>query len=200
METSTPSSTSHLLVFARLSGLLVQGLSFRSNFLSHNSSTHDAHMYSVLHVLVMVLGFVLISGEAWCLNSFQGQEIGIFNWTKFHLERGVLANLYTFTFLDGFDLHLLVCCSGQHVCFWHQGQEPSTRVRVLPFHVFLGLYVFGLAIATAVLGLIEKFTFLEAKTQVMKHSLESVVVNSLRLGLAFRSGIDQSLSGVGGGQ
>ncbi|XP_026377325.1 probable transmembrane ascorbate ferrireductase 4 [Papaver somniferum] len=70
--TASPSSTSsNLIVFARLSGLLVAvlvlvwGLSCRSNFLSHTSSTHNAHIYSV---------FVIISGEAilvhkWCPGS-----------------------------------------------------------------------------------------------------------------------------------
>ncbi|KAI3882861.1 hypothetical protein MKW92_034967 [Papaver armeniacum] len=212
---SSSSSTSHLIVFARLSGLLVAvlvlvwGLSFRSNFLSHTSSTHDAHMYSVLHVLVMVIGFVLISGEAilvhkWFPGSRNSKKLvhltmqgvalasGTFGiWTKFYLERGVLSNFYSLHSWMG-----LMCISlfaAQWLMgffsFWHRGEERTTRIRVAPWHVFLGLYIYGLAIATAEAGLLEKLTFLEAKKKVLKHSLESVVVNSLGLGLALLGGI-----------
>ncbi|KAI3922501.1 hypothetical protein MKX01_006190 [Papaver californicum] len=218
METSTasPSSTSsHLIVFVRLSGLLVAvlvlvwGLSFRSNFLSHTSSSHDAHIYSVLHYLVLVIGFVLISGEAilvhkWSPGSrnlkklvhltMQGVALasGIFGiWTNFHLEKGVLSNFYSLHSWMG-----LICismCAAQWLMgffsFWHQGEERTTRIRVLPGHVFLGLYIYALAIATAETGLLEKLTFLEAKKKVLKHSLESVVVNSLGLGIALLSGV-----------
>ncbi|KAI3938441.1 hypothetical protein MKW98_015340 [Papaver atlanticum] len=213
--TASPSSTSsHLIVFARLSGLLVAvlvlvwGLSFRSNFLSHTSPTHT-HIYSVLHYLVMVIGFVLISGEAilvhkWCPGSrnlkklvhltMQGVALasGIFGiWANFHLEKGVLSNFYSLHSWMG-----LICISlfaAQWLMglfsFWHQGEERTTRIRVLPGNVFLGLYIYALAIATAETGLLEKLTFLEAKNKVLKHSLESVVVNSLGLGLALVSGI-----------
>ncbi|RZC74789.1 hypothetical protein C5167_050266 [Papaver somniferum] len=203
---SSSSSTSHLIVFARLSGLLVAvlvlvwGLSFRSNFLSHTSSTHDAHMYSVFHVLVMVIGFVLISGEG-SRNSkklvhltMQGVALasGTFGiWTKFYLERGVLSNFYSLHSWMG-----LMCISlfaAQWLMgffsFWHRGEERTTRIRVAPWHVFLGLYIYGLAIATAEAGLLEKLTFLEAKKKFLKHSLEPVVVNSLGLGLALLGGI-----------
>ncbi|RZC59747.1 hypothetical protein C5167_007040 [Papaver somniferum] len=72
--TASPSSTSsNLIVFARLSGLLVAvlvlvwGLSCRSNFLSHTSSTHNAHIYSVLHYyLVMVIAILV---HKWCPGS-----------------------------------------------------------------------------------------------------------------------------------
>ncbi|KAI3994595.1 hypothetical protein MKX01_028339 [Papaver californicum] len=195
METSTasPSSaSSHLIVFVRLSCLLVAvlvlvwGLSFRSNFISHTSSSHDAHIYSVLHYLVMVIGFVLISGEAilvhkWCPGSrnlkklvhltMQGVALasGTFGiWTNFHLEKGWFMGFFS---------------------IWHHGEERTTRIRVLPGHVFLGLYIYALAIATAETGLLEKLTFLEAKKKVLKHSLELVVVNSLGLGIALLSGV-----------
>ncbi|RZC66843.1 hypothetical protein C5167_010545 [Papaver somniferum] len=204
--TASPSpSASNLIVIARLSGLLVAvlvlvwGLSFRSNFLSHTSPTHT-HIYSVLHYLVMVIGFVLISGEG-SRNlkklvhlTMQGVALasGIFGiWANFHLQKGVLSNFYSLHSWMG-----LICISlfaAQWLMglfsFWHQGEERTTRIRVLPGNVFLGLYIYALAIATAETGLLEKLTFLEAKNKVLKHSLESVVVNSLGLGLALVSGI-----------
>lgn len=65
----------------------------------------------------------------------------------------------------------------------------TIRARVLPWHVFLGLYTYGLAVVTAETGLLEKLTFLQTKGRVLKHSTESMVVNSLGLGLALLGGV-----------
>jgi len=73
--------------------------------------------------------------------------------------------------------------------FWHRGEMRTVRIRVLPWHVFLGLYTYGLAVATAETGLLEKITFLQTKKDASKHSSESMVVNSLGLSLALLSGI-----------
>ncbi|GER31918.1 cytochrome b reductase [Striga asiatica] len=43
-----------------------------------------------------------------------------------------------------------------------------TRLRVLPWHVFLGLYTYGLAVATAETGLLEKLTFLQARVMAKR--------------------------------
>jgi len=58
---------------------------------------------------------------------------------------------------------------------------------VLPWHVFLGLYTYALAIATAETGLLEKVTFLQTMRNVSKHSTESMMVNGLGLVLALLS-------------
>ena len=73
--------------------------------------------------------------------------------------------------------------------FWHRGEARTVRLRVLPWHIFLGLYTYGLAVATAETGLLEKLTFLQTKRNVSTHSPEFMVVNSLGLGLALLSGI-----------
>ncbi|GFZ18457.1 cytochrome b561/ferric reductase transmembrane protein family [Actinidia rufa] len=73
--------------------------------------------------------------------------------------------------------------------FWHRSETRSIRVRILPWHVFLGLYTYGLAVVTAETGLLEKLTFLQMNRNVLKHSTESMVVNGLGLGLALLSGI-----------
>lgn len=64
-----------------------------------------------------------------------------------------------------------------------------TRVRVLPWHVFLGLYTYGLAVVTAETGLLEKLTFLQTKGVVLKRCSESMIVNGLGLGLAMLCGL-----------
>ena len=73
--------------------------------------------------------------------------------------------------------------------FWHRGEARTARLRVLPWHVFLGLYTYGLAVATAETGLLEKLTFLQTRRNVSRHCPESMVVNGLGLGLALLGGI-----------
>lgn len=65
----------------------------------------------------------------------------------------------------------------------------GTRERVLPWHVFVGLYSYGLAVATAETGLLEKLTLLQTKRNVPKKGPEAMFVNSLGLALALLSGI-----------
>lgn len=65
----------------------------------------------------------------------------------------------------------------------------NVRVKVLPWHVFVGLYTYALAVATAETGLLEKLTFLQTKGDVLKRCTESMIVNGLGLGLALLSGI-----------
>lgn len=73
--------------------------------------------------------------------------------------------------------------------FWHRGEARRARIRVLPWHIFVGLYTYGLAVATAETGLLEKLTFLQTKRNLSKRCTESMLVNGLGLGLALLSGI-----------
>ncbi|KAK3015607.1 hypothetical protein RJ639_005835 [Escallonia herrerae] len=203
-----------LLLFARLSALTVAvlvltwALHYKISFIPHHSSQEDL-IYAVLHPVLMVIGFILISGEAilvhrWLPGSrnlkksvhlcLQGVALscGIFGiWTKFHGQDGIVANFFSLHSWMG-----LICVSlfGAQwligfLSFWHRGEIRTIRVRVLPWHVFLGLYTYGLAVVTAETGLLEKLTFLQAKGDVLKRGTESMVVNGLGLGLALLSGI-----------
>lgn len=73
--------------------------------------------------------------------------------------------------------------------FWHRGEVRSIRLNVLPWHIFLGIYTYVLAVVTAETGLLEKLTFLQTLRNVPKRSPESMVVNGIGLGLAILSGI-----------
>ncbi|KAF7808939.1 putative transmembrane ascorbate ferrireductase 4 [Senna tora] len=155
----------------------------------------------------MVIGFILVSGEAILVHTWlpgsrglkkcvhlwlQGVALacGIFGiWTRFQAKDGILANFYSLHSWMG-----LICIAlfGAQwmmgfLSFWHRGEARRVRIRVLPWHVFLGLYTYGLAVATAETGLLEKLTFLQTIRNVSKHSAESMVVNSLGLGLALLS-------------
>ncbi|PSR91212.1 Transmembrane ascorbate ferrireductase [Actinidia chinensis var. chinensis] len=203
-----------LLIFARLSALIVAvlvliwALGFKTSFLP-NTPSHEDLIYAVLHPLFMVIGFILISGEAilvhrWLPGSrnlkksvhlcLQGVALacGIFGiWTKFQGQDGIVANFFSLHSWMG-----LICISlfGAQwlmgfLSFWHRGEARSIRVQILPWHIFLGLYTYGLAVVTAETGLLEKLTFLQTNRNVSKHSTESMVVNGLGLGLALLSGI-----------
>ncbi|KAG5223651.1 cytochrome B561 family protein [Salix suchowensis] len=213
MATSVPTSLAPLLLFARISGLLVSALViswallFKSSFRPQSTSQEDL-IYAVLHPLLMVIGLILISGEAilvhkWLPGSrgfkksvhlcLQGLALacGIFGiWTKFHGNDGIAANFFSLHSWMG-----LICISlfGAQwlmgfMSFWHRGEMRAVRITVLPWHIFLGLCAYGLAVATAETGLLEKITFLQTKKDGSKHTPESMVVNSLGLGLALLSG------------
>ncbi|XP_057961661.1 probable transmembrane ascorbate ferrireductase 4 isoform X3 [Malania oleifera] len=120
MASPTPltSSLLPLLVLARISALLVAllllcwSLAFRSSFLPQYSS-QEGLIYPLLHPLLMVIGFILVSGEAILVHRWppgsrnlrksvhlclQGVALasGVFGiWTKFHHEDGVVANFYS---------------------------------------------------------------------------------------------------------
>ncbi|XP_040939113.1 probable transmembrane ascorbate ferrireductase 4 isoform X1 [Gossypium hirsutum] len=228
------------LLFARISGILVAALVlswallFKSSFLPHSSlPSQEDLIYAVLHPLLMVIGFILISGEGksenevkidysffqtiesssffsailihrWLPGSrnlkksvhlcLQGVALGcgVFGiWTKFHGQDGIVANFFSLHSWMG-----LICVSlfGAQwlvgfVSFWHRGEVRTIRAKVLPWHIFLGLYTYGLAVATAETGLLEKSTFLQSRRTVSKHCPESMIVNSLGLGLVLLCGI-----------
>ncbi|XP_021717856.1 probable transmembrane ascorbate ferrireductase 4 [Chenopodium quinoa] len=206
------STFSLLLIFARLSAVLVAALVliwalfFKSSFIHHSPNNF---IYSVLHPLLMVIGFIILSGEAilvhrWMPGSrnmkklvhlgMQGVALacGVFGiWTKFHGENGVLANFYSLhSWMGVFCVSLFgIEWVMGFLSFWHRGEVRRVRMKVLPWHVFLGLYTYGMAVATAETGLLEKLTFMQTKRNLPKRSSESIVVNGLGLGLAFLGGI-----------
>ena len=73
--------------------------------------------------------------------------------------------------------------------FWHRGEMRRVSRRMLPWHVFIGLYTYGLSVATAETGLLEKLTFMQTYRNVPRRGSESILVNGLGLGLAFLAGI-----------
>ncbi|KAM0933209.1 putative ascorbate ferrireductase (transmembrane) [Dioscorea sansibarensis] len=210
--------TTGLLTLARLSALavtvllLIWSIGFRSSFL-HLSSTssslptaHLDHLFSVLHPLLMVIGFILLSGEAilahrwmrwWSRGArksmhlaMQGAALGfgvLGIWAKFKGSVGILNNFYSLHSWMG--LACLFLFSAQWIVgfmsFWHHSEGRRTRTMVLPWHVFIGLYTYILAVATAETGLLEKLTFLQTKRGMPRRSAEAALVNCLGIGLVF---------------
>ena len=91
-------------------------------------------------------------------------------------------------FLKGFVIY--VCYSFCQwilgfVAFWAQSVSHSQRSELLPWHIFLGLTAYVLALVTAELGLLEKLTFLQkaGATPVGLWSGEAMLVNSIGLAI-----------------
>ncbi|XP_008801984.2 probable transmembrane ascorbate ferrireductase 4 [Phoenix dactylifera] len=208
-----------LLALARISGVLVAilvlvwTLSFRTTFLLPISTTSAAatsqldHLYSVLHPLLMVIGFILLSGEGilahrwlsgwsrkWMHLSLQGAALGfgLFGiWAKFKGNDGILANFYSLHSWMG--LLCVALFAAQWVVgflsFWRRGEGRRTRAALLPWHVFAGIYTYGLSVATAETGLLEKLTFLHINRGLPRRSPEATLVNALGLALAVLCGL-----------
>uniref|UniRef100_A0A1D1Y330 Putative transmembrane ascorbate ferrireductase 4 n=1 Tax=Anthurium amnicola TaxID=1678845 RepID=A0A1D1Y330_9ARAE len=221
-----------LVGLARLAAVTVAALvmfwalGFQTSFLpvatsadddAASSTTQLDFIYSVLHPLLMVIGFILLTGEAILAHRTMGRwsrgtrksahlalqgaafGFGVFGiWAKFQANDGVVSNFLSLHSWMG-----LLCLSlfaSQWVVgflsFWHRGEGRRARAAVLPWHVFLGLYTYGLAVATAETGLLEKLTFLQASrasasssSSAARRSLESVLVNALGVGLALLCGV-----------
>ncbi|KAH9625066.1 hypothetical protein KSS87_010556 [Heliosperma pusillum] len=208
------SSTFIILVFARISAasvallVLTWALAFKTSFTPPSPTSQHKFIYDVLHPLLMVIGFIIISGEAilvhrWMPGSrnvkktvhlgMQGVALscGIFGiWTKFYGNNGIVANFYSLHSWMGLICIFLFAIQWimGFLTFWHRGEVRRVRMTILPWHIFVGLYTYGLAVATAETGLLEKLTFIQTTRNVSRHGSESVLVNGLGLGLALLSG------------
>jgi len=63
--------------------------------------------------------------------------------------------------------------------FWYPGGSRNSRASLLPWHVFFGIYIYALAIATTVTGILEKLTFLQVNHVISRYSNEALLVNSM---------------------
>ncbi|MED6120047.1 hypothetical protein PIB30_017295 [Stylosanthes scabra] len=181
----------HLLFIAITTLVLVWLLHFREG-VAFNSS-NKAKIFN-LHPLLMTIGFVLVSGEAIMIyKSVPGKQqrslkvvhlllhlialatgiLGIVTIFKFKKELS-LPNMYTLHSWLGISA---ICSFGfQYILgfftFLFPGAEMYTRASVLPWHRFIGMVIFLLAVGTAQLGLVEYFGFLG-----LFRSQEALIVN-----------------------
>lgn len=63
--------------------------------------------------------------------------------------------------------------------FWYPGGSRHSKASLLPWHVFFGIYIYALAIATCSTGILEKATFLQTNQVISRYSTEALLVNSL---------------------
>jgi len=73
--------------------------------------------------------------------------------------------------------------------FWYPGGSRSGRAFLLPWHVFFGIFIYVLAIATSVTGLLEKSIFMQSAKMIERFSTEAMFMNSLAMLLVLLSGL-----------
>ncbi|KAL3525779.1 hypothetical protein ACH5RR_014151 [Cinchona calisaya] len=162
-------------------------------------STDKALIFNV-HPVLMVIGFVLISGEALLAYktvpgtkhfkklvhlllqflAFCSSLIGLWAAWKFHNEQGV-DNFYSLHSWLGLACLFLfgIQWTAGFVTFWYPGGSRNGRASVLLWHMFFGIYIYALAIATCATGILEKATFLQTHQIISRYSKEALLVNSL---------------------
>lgn len=153
-----------------------------------------------VHPVLMVIGLVLLNGEAMLayktvpgtksfkklvhlLLQFLALSLGVIGlWAawKFHNDKGIdnFYSLHSWLGLACLLLFVIQWAAG-FVTFWYPGGSRNSRASLLPWHVFFGVYIYALAIATCTTGILEKATFLQTNQIISRYSKEALLVNSL---------------------
>ncbi|XP_019185657.1 PREDICTED: probable transmembrane ascorbate ferrireductase 2 [Ipomoea nil] len=153
-----------------------------------------------VHPVLMVISLVILNGEAMmAYKTLPGTKnfrklvhlvvqflafflgvIGVWAALKFHNDKGI-DNFYSLHSWLG--LACLVLFGIQWAVgfstFWYPGGSRNSRAGLLPWHVFFGIYIYALAVATCTTGLLEKVTFLQTNHIISRYSTEALLVNSL---------------------
>ncbi|KAL0455133.1 UNVERIFIED_CONTAM: putative ascorbate-specific transmembrane electron transporter 1 [Sesamum latifolium] len=180
----------HLVALAVIALVLVWLLHFREGLAFR--SDDKAKIFNV-HPLLMLLGFVLISGEAIMayktvptirkrqklfhlllhLIAFVAGVLGIYAVFKFHhdLRFPHMYSLHSWLGMSTISLFGLQWLFS-FFSFWYPRAQASTRARLAPWHAVFGLAIFFMAILSAETGLVEKFIFLG-----LHRSQEALILN-----------------------
>ncbi|KAF8085175.1 hypothetical protein N665_0677s0005 [Sinapis alba] len=121
-------------------------------------------IHLVLHAIAIILGI-----------------LGIYAAFKHHNEKHI-PNLYTIHSWVGIGVIVLYSLQWLYSFIVYFFPEGSSTLRrdLLPWHVFLGVFVYVLAVGNSVLGFLEKLTFLE-KSGLDKFGSEAFLVNFMAI-------------------
>ncbi|PHT99274.1 hypothetical protein BC332_31881 [Capsicum chinense] len=184
----------HLLFIAITILVLVWLLHFREGLAF--SSSNKSKIFNI-HPLLMVIGFVLMSGEAIMaytttptsrknhklfhmflhLIALVAGIIGVIAVFKYHDESGI-PHVYTFHSWIGLSTIILFGLQWilSFLTFLFPRARTSTRSRVAPWHALIGITIFFMAIVTAETGVVQKFIFLS-----LRRNQEGLIVNFIGL-------------------
>ncbi|KAL3502114.1 hypothetical protein ACH5RR_036563 [Cinchona calisaya] len=191
----------HLLFIAVTILVLVWLIKFREGL--SFTSDNKLKLFN-LHPMFMIIGFVLISGQAimayktipatrtrqkivhMILNliALLAGIVGLYAVFQFHHDLGIpdvytLHSWFGITTISLFTLQWLFA----FFTFWFPATYSARRVNFYPWHVLVGMVIFFMAILSAVTGLTEKFTFIG-----LKREQEALIVNFTGL-LVFLFGV-----------
>jgi len=160
----------------------------------------DKDLIFNVHPVLMVIGLLLLNGEAMlAYKTIPGTKnfrklvhltlqflafclsiIGVWAAIKFHNDKGI-DNFYSLHSWLGLACLLLFCIqwAAGFATYWYPGGSRNSRATLLPWHVFFGVYIYALAIATAATGILEKATFLQTSKVISRYSTEALLVNFL---------------------
>lgn len=192
-----------IMLLIRLIGISVAGLvlTWALHFRGGMSLISDnKDLIFNVHPVLMVIGFILLNGEAMLAYKTVGGTknfkksvhlaiqlvalcvglIGVWAALKFHNDKGIdnFYSLHSWLGLACLFLFAMQWGTG-FVTFWYPGGSRSSRSSLLPWHVFLGTYIYALAVTTAATGILEKATFLQTNNVITRYSSESLLVNVL---------------------
>ncbi|KAK9147869.1 hypothetical protein Scep_006626 [Stephania cephalantha] len=175
--------------------VLVWCIHFRGGLAFH-SQTNKNLIFNI-HPVLMLIGFIIIGGEAIiAYKAIPGRKevkkvihlvlhaialilgiVGIYAAFKYHNESNI-ANLYSFHSWLGIGTICLYAIQWVFgfLVFFFPGGPQTLRSESLPWHVVFGLFVYILALCTAVLGFLEKLTFLQS-SGLAKYGPEAFLVN-----------------------
>ncbi|XP_050381033.1 transmembrane ascorbate ferrireductase 2 [Argentina anserina] len=153
-----------------------------------------------VHPALMVIGLVILNGEAMLAYktvtgtksfkklvhltlqfiAFCFSIIGVWAAWKFHVDKGIdnFYSLHSWLGLACVFLFTIQWAAG-FVTYWYPGGSKNSRANLMPWHVFFGIYIYALAVATVTTGILEKATFLQAKDVISRYSTEAMLINSL---------------------
>ncbi|KAL5726349.1 ascorbate ferrireductase (transmembrane) [Ranunculus cassubicifolius] len=162
-----------------------------------------------VHPVLMVIGLVLLNGEAMLAYKTIGGSktfkkrvhlmlqflafflslIGVWAAWKFHNDKGIdnFYSLHSWLGLACLSLFTLQWASA-FLTFWYPGGSRNGRAALLPWHVFIGIYIYALAVATVATGILEKVTFLQTNNVISRYSAESLLVNTLGIMIVILGG------------
>ncbi|CAI9785534.1 unnamed protein product [Fraxinus pennsylvanica] len=190
MSSFPVSMFAHLLAIAVTILVLVWLLHFREGLAF--KSDNKQKIFNV-HPLLMVIGFVLTSGQAIMayktvparrnikkifhlilhLIALAAGIVGIYAVFKYHNETGItdIYTLHSWLGISTISLYGLQWLFS-FISLWYPGAKPSTRDRLVPWHALFGTVIFFMAILSAETGLVERFIFLS-----LRRNQEALVVN-----------------------
>lgn len=196
----------HLVFVAVFALVLVWLLKFRDGL---SFTSNNKQKLFNLHPFFMVLGFVLISGQAimayktipatkrtqklihMTLNfiALLAAIVGLYAVFQFHHDLGIpdvytLHSWFGITTVSLFFLQWLFAL----FTFGLRTRDSTTRANFAPWHVLFGMVIFFMAILSAVTGLVEKFIFTD-----LRRGQEALIVNFTGL-LIFLFGISVGLT------
>ncbi|XP_074279317.1 transmembrane ascorbate ferrireductase 2-like [Silene latifolia] len=162
-------------------------------------SDNKALIFNV-HPVLMVISLVLLNGEAMlAYKTVPGTKsfkklihlvlqflafflavIGVWAAWEFHSAKAIdhVYSLHSWLGLACLFLFTIQWAAG-FTTFWYPGGSRNSRTSLLPWHVFFGVYIYALAIATSLTGILEKATFLQSSHIISRYCTEALLVNSM---------------------